>query len=110
MKTGVLILLVSLLCAEKGEMEKGLGVEGTLAFSLCAQCLRCTGVMGVPCVGWLVVGELSCAGVASWASKLPCSFCHVLVGSWMSVSCGPTLLRTHRLRITAPSIPLLFLS
>lgn len=66
MKTGVLILLVSLLCAEKGEMEKRLRVEGTLAFSLCAQCLRCTGVMGVPCVGWLVVGELSCA----WGSFL----------------------------------------
>ena len=82
MKTGVLILLVSLLCAEKGEMEKGLRVEGTLAFSLCAQCLRCTGVMGVSCVGWLVVGELSCA---SWVSKLPCRFPHVLVGSWTSL-------------------------
>lgn len=36
MKTGVLLLLVSLLCAEKGEMENGPRVEGTLAFSLCA--------------------------------------------------------------------------
>lgn len=69
MKTCVLILLVALLCAERGELGKGLRVGGTpCIFTVCPVPEVCWG-QGMPSVDWCVMGELSWSGVASWACK-----------------------------------------